>query len=76
MIPVSCDVHGWAQAYIGVFSHPYFAVTDNTGSFSITGLPPGTYTLSAWHETLGTQKKKIVVGPKRTSEISFTYKSE
>jgi plastocyanin len=75
VIPVSCDIHGWEIAYIGVFSHPYFAVTDSVGSFSIAGLPPGTYTLNAWHEKFGTQEQKIVVGPEGASEISFTYKS-
>ena len=54
-MPFKCDVHGWMNAYAGVLDHPYFAVTKPDGTFSIPNLPPGTYTLAAWHEKLGTQ---------------------
>ena len=52
MVRFKCDVHPWMAAYVGVVAHPYFAVTDAYGAFDIKGLPPGTYTLEAWHETL------------------------
>ena len=55
VVPFKCDVHGWMNAYVGVLDHPYFAVTKPDGSFSIPNLPPGSYTLAAWHERLGTQ---------------------
>ena len=55
MVPFKCDVHGWMNAYVGVLDHPYFAVTDKDGKFSLKGLPPGTYTIEAWHEKAGTQ---------------------
>ena len=55
MVPFKCDVHGWMNAYVGVLEHPYFAVTDKDGKFTLKGLPPGTYTIEAWHEKLGTQ---------------------
>jgi len=61
MVRIKCDVHGWMNAYVGVLDHPWFATTDNTGSFTITDLPPGDYTLEAWHEKLGTQTAKITV---------------
>ena len=50
VVQVFCDIHSHMSAYILVFAHRYFAVTDKAGSFSITGIPPGTYTLAAWHE--------------------------
>jgi hypothetical protein len=75
VIPISCAIHGWERAYVGVFSHPYFAVTDREGRFSINDLPPGTYTISTWHEKLGTLKQSITVGSKDATEISFTYES-
>ena len=51
-IPVKCNVHPWMKAYIAVFDNPYFQVTGKDGSFTIKNVPPGTYTVTAWHETL------------------------
>jgi plastocyanin len=74
MVPFKCDVHGWMNAYVGVLDHPYFAVTDKEGKFSLKGLPPGTYTVEAWHEKLGTQETKVTVGAKESKEAKFTFK--
>lgn len=76
MIPVSCDVHGWMRSYVGVLTHPFFAVSAEDGSFNIQGVPPGEYTLTAWHETLGTQEQKVTVGQKENKEISFAFKAQ
>jgi hypothetical protein len=54
MVKLGCDVHPWMTAWVGIVDHPFFAVTGPDGSFSFAGLPPGTYTISAWHERLGT----------------------
>lgn len=62
MVHVHCDVHPWMNAYIGIVSNPYFAVTGTSGGFSLKNIPPGTYTLTAWHETLGTLSQVITVG--------------
>ena len=75
MVPFKCDVHGWMNAYAGVMSHPYFAVTGEDGTFSIKNLPPGTYTLAAWHEKLGTQTASITVAAKDEKENNFTFKA-
>jgi plastocyanin len=71
---VKCDVHPWMNAYIGVFTHPFFAVTGPDGKFSISGLEPGTYELTAWHEKLGTQTASITVGAndKKTQDFKFS----
>jgi hypothetical protein len=74
MVPFKCDVHAWMSAYVGVLSHPFFAVTDASGRFTLAGLPPGTYTVEAWHEKLGTQTEQVVLRPKETSSIRFTFK--
>jgi hypothetical protein len=50
IVEVRCAQHPWTRAYLVVFDHPYFAVTDADGSFKIDSLPPGTYTVNAWHE--------------------------
>jgi plastocyanin len=75
MVPFKCDVHGWMNAYVGVLDHPYFAVTDQDGKFDLKTLPPGTYTIEAWHEKLGTQEQKVTIGEKETKDIMFTFKA-
>jgi hypothetical protein len=60
-------------AYVGVLPHPYFAVSKADGTFEIKGLPPGTYTVEAWHEKFGTREQKVTVGEKQTQAVSFTF---
>src|SRR5580658_910955 len=67
MIPVKCNVHPWMRAYIGVVSHPFFAVTGEDGTFTIKGLPAGTYTLEVWQEKYGTKDVQVTVAPKQSS---------
>lgn len=74
MVPVKCQVHAWMRGYIGVLEHPYFAVSDESGRFSIPPLPPGTYTIEAWHERLGTQIQHVTIGPKEAKALDFTFK--
>jgi plastocyanin len=74
MVPFKCDVHGWMNAYVGVLDHPYFFVTDKDGKFELKDVPPGTYTIEAWHEKFGTQTASVTLGPKEAKEISFTFK--
>ena len=64
MVPFKCHVHSWMKAYVGVLEHPYFAVTDGSGHFTIPKLPPGTYTIEIWHERFGTQTQQVTVGAK------------
>ena len=73
-IPVKCNVHPWMRGYIAVFKHPYFVVTGKDGSFDLSNLPPGTYTIKAWHEKLGTSTQTVTVGASETKEISFVFK--
>jgi hypothetical protein len=74
-IPVRCNVHPWMHSYIAVFRHPYFVVTGKGGSFELKNLPPGTYTLEAWHEKLGATTQTVTVGANETKSIDFTFKS-
>ncbi len=74
-IPVKCNIHPWMRGYIAVLKNPYFAVTKQDGSFDLPNLPPGTYTIKAWHEKLGTATQTITIGASQTKEISFVFKS-
>ena len=75
MVPVKCDLHPWMRAYIGVVAHPYYAVTTNGGRFELKNLPPGTYTIEAWHEKAGTQTQQVTIGEKETTDVAFTFRS-
>ena len=74
MIPFKCDVHNWMSAYVGVVSHPYFAVTGKGGTFELKSVPPGTYTIEAWHEKLGRQTQSVTLGEKDAKDVTFTFK--
>lgn len=75
-MPFRCDVHNWMNAYAGVVAHPFFAVTKPDGSFEIKGLPPGTYTVEAWHEQLGTQTQSVTVDGKTPAKAAFEFKAQ
>jgi len=73
-IPVKCNVHPWMRGYIAVFKHPYFAVTGKDGGFELKDLPPGTYTITAWHGKLGTQSQKVTVSAGQSPKLEFVFK--
>jgi hypothetical protein len=73
LIPVKCNVHRWMRAWIGVFNHPFFGVSGEDGSFQIEGLPPGEYTIVAWHEDFGAKTGKAKVDANRIAIVDFSY---
>lgn len=77
-INLKCDVHGWMSGWLVATENPYFAVTDNSGSFKLTDVPPGTYTVQVWHETLGNEAaktkpvtQKVTVKAKEDAKVNF-----
>ena len=62
VVELACDVHPWMHAYAVVVGNPYYAVTAENGSFEIKGLPPGRYTIEAYHPVLGTRTLDVQVG--------------
>ncbi|HEX8284566.1 MAG TPA: carboxypeptidase regulatory-like domain-containing protein [Pyrinomonadaceae bacterium] len=75
VIPVKCNQHPWMRAYVGVLQHPFFAVSDDSGKFEIKGVPPGTYTVVAWHEKYQqgqTMSVTVGAGAPATADFSFT----
>src|SRR5205085_12221206 len=73
MVHVKCDVHAWMNAYIGVVSNPFYAVTDGMGSFTIANVPAGKRTVSVWHERYGmlTGSVDVKAGQKATLELTY-----
>jgi len=73
MIPIRCNVHPWMIAYAGVLDHPFYGVTDTTGSYKLSALPAGEYQIEAWHELFGTLVQKIKLAEAETTTIDFTF---
>lgn len=76
MVTVSDRDHPWTRAYLAVFDHPYFAVTAANGSFTIDGVPPGSYTLHAWHERTGVAEQKVDVGASGVVTMTLTLEAK
>jgi len=76
MVKIKCDVHPWMVSYVGVMSHPFFAVSGADGAFIVRSLPPGKYTLAAWHETFGTKTAEVTVGPRQTQNVTITFTAQ
>jgi plastocyanin len=75
-IPVKCNIHPWMQGYFAVLRTSHFAVTGDDGRFTLPDLPPGHYTITAWHETYGTQIQEVTItgGDSQTINFVFTAK--
>jgi plastocyanin len=71
---VKCDVHGWMKAWMAVMPNPFYAVSQSNGTYSIINLPPGQYTIVAWHEKYGPQEQQVTVGAKESKTLNFTFK--
>jgi plastocyanin len=70
---ISCDVHSWMNGWLVVAAHPYYALSDNAGSFKIADVPAGTYTVEYWHEKLGPQTKQVTVPATGSVTADFEY---
>jgi plastocyanin len=74
MIPIRCNNHPWMEAFLNVVKNPFFAVSNPDGTYQIQGLPPGTYTLVAVHEKLGTQSQQITIQSHTASTANFAFR--
>jgi hypothetical protein len=72
LLRMKCDVHPWMFAYVGVCTHPYFAVTGKDGSFKITGVPAGKYTVEAFHLKAGAKTMEVALGADDKKTVDFT----
>ena len=69
-IVVMCNIHPWMRVYANALSNPHYAITGADGTYTIKGLPPGSYTLEVWHERFGVQEKKVKAGAR--TDFTFT----
>jgi len=76
MVPLECSVHGWMNAFVGVVEHPFFATSGTDGSFTISGLPDGTYEIEAWHEKFGTRTATVTVSGGGAAAAAFTFAAQ
>lgn len=72
-IRMKCDLHPWMTAFIFALDHPFFATTDESGAYAIHGLPPGDYTLVAWHEKYGEQETAITIAEDEGTAADFVF---
>jgi len=72
VVRVFCDIHAHMSAFIFVFAHPYFSVTDGIGRYRIDGVPPGTHTLVLWNETIEPESRQVTVPDGGEVEVNFT----
>jgi hypothetical protein len=71
---VECDAHDFMHGFVFIAKNPYFAKVGDDGSFTITDVPAGSYTIKAWHGMLKNQKAKVTVDAGGTAKVDFTFK--
>ncbi len=74
-LTVGCDIHNWMVAYMLAPEHPYAAIVDQHGNFLIDDVPPGTYSLTAWHPRLGKRKATVTVPAGGVAKVEFDFGS-
>jgi plastocyanin len=76
IVKFKCDVHPWMTGYVLVTDNPYHVVTNDDGKFDLEGVPPGNYTLEAWHEKYGTVTKEITVADGKPVDLKLEFKAK
>jgi hypothetical protein len=75
-IPVKCNVHAWMHTTFAVMKTSHYFVTGEDGGFTLPDLPPGKYTVTAWHETYGTKSREVTVAGQETQTVTFSFKAK
>jgi Carboxypeptidase regulatory-like domain len=75
-IPVKCNIHPWMHSSFAVLKNSHYAVSGGDGSFTLPNLPPGKYTLTAWHESYGEQTQDVTISGNETKTINFVFKAK
>lgn len=75
-IPVKCNVHPWMHGTFAVLKNSHYAVSGGDGRFTLTNLPPGKYTVTAWHESYGDQSQEVTITGAETQTVDFVFKAK
>jgi hypothetical protein len=75
-IPVKCNVHPWMHGTFAVLKNSHYAVSGGDGGFTLPNLPPGTYTVAAWHESYGEQRQEVTLTGNETKTVDFVFKAK
>lgn len=75
-IPVKCNIHPWMKGTLAVMKNSHYAITSGEGDFKLPNLPPGTYTISAWHESYGEQTQQVTITAGESKSMNFVFKAK
>jgi plastocyanin len=75
-VSVKCNVHPWMHGYFAVLKTSHYDVSKSGGEFKLPNLPPGKYTITAWHESYDTQTADVTITGNETKEVNFTFKAK
>jgi len=75
-IPVKCNIHPWMHGNFAVLKNSHFAITEGGGNFALPNLPPGKYTIAAWHESYGDQTQEVTISGSETKSVNFVFKAK
>ncbi|HXY23349.1 MAG TPA: carboxypeptidase regulatory-like domain-containing protein [Candidatus Acidoferrum sp.] len=75
-IPVKCNVHPWMHGTFAVLKNSHYSVSGDDGSFKLPNLPPGKYTITAWHESYGEQTQEVTISGSETKSVNFVFKAK
>lgn len=76
IFPVKCNVHPWMHGTFAVMKNSHYAVTSDGGTFTLANLPPGKYTITAYHESYGDQSQEVTVSGSETKTVNFVFKAK
>jgi hypothetical protein len=76
IFPVKCNVHPWMHGTFAVMKNSHFAVTGDGGTFTLANLPPGKYTITAWHESYGDQSQEVTIAGSEAKPVNFVFKAK
>src|ERR1700738_3710310 len=75
-IPVKCNIHPWMHGNFAVLKNSHYAITQGEGSFTLANLPPGKYTITAWHESYGDQTQDVTISGSEAKTVNFVFKAK
>ena len=74
-IPIKCNIHPWMKGTLAVMKNSHFAITADDGEFKLPNLPPGSYTITAWHESYGEHSQEVIVTGSESKTVNFVFKA-